>query len=229
MKLRFLVPALALALTTIAAHAQIGIYFNPVVSRISNSKADTGPFAFLGDGKTAQTFGGVDFGGYYEFAHYSKADLSVDVRDAIQHGNSASLNSFLVGVRLAAKPMAHGLKPYAQVSVGEGRTKSPLSAAHIQRLEYAVYGGVDKPLAKHVDWRIVEVSYGSVSTISSANFLANTTPPSTFPSSQSTGFQYRICVPLQISATGWLQRRSDYNGTTTDSFFGMFSRNSSPV
>ncbi|MGA8939140.1 MAG: hypothetical protein WB439_08250 [Acidobacteriaceae bacterium] len=196
MKLRFLVPALALALTTIAAHAQIGIYFNPVVSRISNSKADTGPFAFLGDGKTAQTFGGVDFGAYYDFAHYSKADLGVDVRDAIQHGNSASFNSFLVGVRLAAKPMAFNLKPYVQVSVGEGRTKAPLSSAHIQRLQFGVFVGLDKPLNKHVDWRIVEISYGTVSTINSTNFLANTTTPTSFPEAQvlgfSTGFVFRF-------------------------------------
>jgi hypothetical protein len=157
MKLRFLVPAFALALTTIAAHAQIGLYFNPVVSRVSISTPDTGPFAFLGDNATSRIFGGVDFGGYYEFAHYAKADVSVDVRDAIQHGNNASLNSFMVGPRLAAKPMAYNLKPYAQFSVGAGRTKSPLSAAHIEKLQYGIYGGVDKSLNKHVglakSWR----------------------------------------------------------------------------
>lgn len=193
MKLRFFVPAIALALTTLAAHAQVGIYFNPVVSRISNSKADTGSFAFLGDGQTAQTFGGVDFGGYYEFAHFAKSDVSVDVRDTIQHGNSASFNSFLVGARLAAKPMAFGLKPYGQFSVGEGRTKAPLSAAHINRLQYGIFGGLDKPLNKHVDWRIVEISYGSVSTISSANFEVGSPA---FPNARvlgfSTGFVFRF-------------------------------------
>jgi hypothetical protein len=194
MKLRFLVPVLALALTTIAAHAQIGLYFNPVVSRVSNSKADTGPFAFLGDGQTSQIFGGVDFGGYYEFAHFSKANVSLDMRDAIQHGNSASLNSFMVGLRVAAKPMAYyGLKPYGQLSVGAGRTKSPLSSAHIEKLQYGIYGGVDKPLNKHVDWRIVEVSYGSLSTVSSAIYDSDTTPiPAATVLGFSTGFVFRI-------------------------------------
>jgi hypothetical protein len=193
MKLRFLVPALALALTTIAAHAQIGIYVNPVVSRISNSTADTGPFAFLGSGDKSQTFGGVDFGGYYDFAHLSKADVSVDVRDAIQHGNSASLNSFMVGVRLASKPMSFGgLKPYAQFSVGEGRTRPPHGDAHIQRLQYGVFAGVDKPLAKHVDWRIVEVSYGSLTTISSQTFGATTKIPAARVLGFSTGFVFRF-------------------------------------
>jgi hypothetical protein len=192
MKLRFLVPALALALTTIAARAQVGIYFNPVVSRISNSVADTGPFAFLGDGQKSQIFGGVDFGGYYEFAHYSKADVSIDVRDAIQHGNNASINSFMVGARIAAKPMAFNLKPYGQFSVGEGRTRSPLSDAHIQRLQYGIYGGVDKPLNKHVDWRIVEISYGSVSTVSSAQFQGPIPIPAAKILGFSTGFVFRF-------------------------------------
>jgi hypothetical protein len=192
MKLRFLVPALALALTTIAAHAQIGIYVNPVVSRISNSTADTGPFAFLGDGQTSQIFGGVDFGGYYEFAHYSKFDVSADVRDAIQHGNSASLNSFMVGLRLAAHPMAFGLKPYGQFSVGAGRTRAPLSAAHINRLQYAIFGGVDKPLNKHVDWRVLEVSYGSLLTISSQTFGGPTPIPAARVLGFSTGFVFRF-------------------------------------
>jgi hypothetical protein len=192
MKLRFLVPALALALTTIAAHAQIGVYVNPVVSRISNSVADTGPFAFLGDGQTSQIFGGVDFGGYYDFAHYSKFDVGADMRDALQHGNSASLNSFMVGLRLAAHPMAFGLKPYGQFSIGAGRTRAPLSAAHLTRTQYGFYGGVDKALNKHVDWRIVEVSYGSVGTISSHTFGGPIAIPSASVLGFSTGFVFRF-------------------------------------
>ena len=193
MKLRFLALALTLVLTTIAAHAQVGIYVNPVVSRISNSTADTGPFAFLGSGETAQTFGGVDFGGYYAFAHLPKADISVDVRDAIQHGNNASLNSFLVGGRLAAHPLSFGgIKPYVQFSVGEGRTRAPRSDAHIQRLQYGIFGGVDKALAKHVDWRIVEVSYGTVDTIGSDTFGAPTHIPAARVLGFSTGFVFRF-------------------------------------
>jgi hypothetical protein len=192
MKLRFLVPTLALAFTTIAAHAQIGLYFNPVVSRISNSVPDTGPYAFLGDGQTSQIFGGVDFGGYYEFAHYSKFDVSADMRDAIQHGNNASLNSFLVGLRVAAHPMAFGLKPYGQFSVGAGRTRPPASNAHIERLQYGVFGGLDRPLNKHIDWRVVEVSYGSVGTISSETFEGPTKIPSARILGFSTGFVFRF-------------------------------------
>ena len=193
MKLRFLVPALALALTTIAAHAQVGIYVNPVVSRITNSTADTGPFAFLGSGETAQTFGGVDFGAYYDFAHFSKADVGVDLRDAFEHGNNASLNSFLLGLRVAAKPMSFaGLKPYAQFSVGAGRTKAPKSNAHIQRLQYEILVGADKAIARHVDWRIIEASYGSVDTISSQTFGGPVAVPAARILTLSTGLVFRF-------------------------------------
>jgi hypothetical protein len=192
MKLRFLVPVLALAFTTIAAQAQIGLYLNPVVSRISNSTADTGPFAFLGSGDKSQIFGGVDFGGYYEFAHYDKANVSIDMRDAIQHGNNASLNSFLVGIRLAAKPMAHDFKPYVQLSVGDGRTKSPLNPVHVSKLQYGIYGGLDRPINKHVDWRIIEVSYGSVTTVASSDYGVSPTIPAAKVLGFSTGLVFRF-------------------------------------
>ena len=193
MKLRFLAPALVLAITTIAAHAQVGVYVNPVVSRISNSVADTGPFAFLGSGQTSQIFGGLDFGAYYDFAHYSKFDVGVDMRDALEHGNNASLNSFLVGLRVAAKPMSFaGLKPYGQFSVGAGRTRPPKSNAHIERLQYGIYVGADKALAKHVDWRIIEVSCGSVDTISSQTFGGPVAVPAARILTFSTGFVFRF-------------------------------------
>jgi hypothetical protein len=85
-----------------------------------------------------------------------------------------------------------GLKPYAQFSVGEGRTRPPLSNAHIQRLQYAVFGGVDKSLTKHIDWRIVEVSYGSLTTVSSQTFGGPTPIPAARVLGFSTGFVFRF-------------------------------------
>jgi hypothetical protein len=192
MKLRLLVSCLAVALGTTAAHAQVGLYFNPVVSRVSNSKPDSGPFAFLGQNGTSATFGGVDFGAYYNFSHSTKFDVGVDVRDAIQHANNGSLNSFLVGLKLQAEPLAHGLKPYVQLSVGEGRTKAPLSPVHVSKLEYDVFGGVDRALGRHVDWRVVEVGYGSVTTIGSDTFNSGSPIPSAKLLTFSTGFVFRF-------------------------------------
>jgi hypothetical protein len=186
----FAVAALA-AMTGLSAHAQIGVYFNPVVSRISNSTADTGPFAFLGSGQTSQIFGGVDFGGYYDFVHTAKFDFGADMRDTIQHGNNASLNSFTVGVHVDAKPLAHGLKPYLQISFGDGRTRPPLSTVHVNKLEFDFTAGVDRALNRHVDWRIVELGYGRVTTIGSDTYGGPRIPEATLLNF-STGFVFRI-------------------------------------
>ncbi len=194
MKLRYLVPTFALAVTTtIAAHAQsVGIYVNPYISRLSNSVADTGSFAFLGNNSKSAVFGGIDLGGYYMFEHFSSFDVGVDIRDAIQHGNTAGLNSFLVGPRVAFKPVKYTLKPYVQLSVGAGRSHSAENPAHITRLEYAITGGIDKSLGKYVDWRVAEVGYGSVQTISSDNFGGTTTIPSAKALNFSAGFVFKI-------------------------------------
>jgi hypothetical protein len=192
MKLRFLATALALAITTIAAHAQVGLYFNPVFTSVNISTPDSGPFAFLGQDNTSKMFGGVDFGSYYMFSHQSKYDVGVDLRDTVQHGDSALLNSFLVGGRIEAKPMDHGFKPFGQVSFGFGRTHSPVNTRHITKFEYNIFGGVDKPIAKHVDFRMIEIGYGSVTTISSNDFDGTANIPAAKLITFSTGLVFRI-------------------------------------
>ncbi|MFP5231186.1 MAG: hypothetical protein ACLGQX_01020 [Acidobacteriota bacterium] len=194
MKLRFLVPVLALALTTIAAHAQYGLYVNPVVTRFSINPPDTGDMAFLGQGQSSQVFGGIMFGGYDEFLHRDKVDIGVDIRDAWQHGNNATINSFLGGFIVEAKPMKlFKLKPYGEFMVGDGRTTSALNIAHINRVQFGIYGGLDRPLTPHVDWRIAEVSWGEVQAINSQTFVFNgTAVPNTKMLGFSTGFVFRF-------------------------------------
>jgi hypothetical protein len=212
MKLRFLVPCLALALSNLAARAQdnpstvsaptagttgvgstdVGLYVNPVGTHITNSQADTGPFAFLGDGTTARMFWGANIGGYVNFYHHPKYDAGIDIRDSIVAANNAHLNSFLVGGRIVAKPIAEKFKPYAQLSIGVGSSKPPSSTVHLSRFEYGIYGGLDYTLAKHVDFRAVELGYGSVSTVNSGNFNGPTTFPSSRLFSVSSGLVFRI-------------------------------------
>jgi hypothetical protein len=192
MKLRSLVFCLTFTLATLVARAQVGIYVNPIGVHVSNSQTDTGPFAFLGDNTTSRNFYGVDIGGYYEFFHATNFDVSVDVRDSFVKGNNASLNSFLVAPRIAMKPLGAGFKPYAQLSIGLGSSKAPTSPIHLNRFEYNVYGGVDYTLAKHVDFRIVELGYGSVSTVNSGDFGGTTPLPASHLFSVSTGLVFRI-------------------------------------
>ena len=169
MKLRYLASVVLLALTTVAAHSQVGLYFNPVAIVATNSVADNGPFAFLGQNSTSQVFYGYNLGGYWDFFHSGKIGAGFDMRYSDLHANNALLRSFLVGARVSGKPFRRPFKPYAQFSFGLGTTKAPTSTVHISKLDYVLYGGVDYTLQKHVDFRVLEVGYGSLTTVSGAD------------------------------------------------------------
>ena len=177
MKLRYLATVVFLALTTVAAHAQsqgnVGLYFNPVAIVATNSLADTGPYAFLGQNSTSQVFYGYNLGGYYDFFHSGKVGVGFDMRFSDLHANNAMLRDFLVGVRVSGTPFARPFKPYVQISVGDGTTKAPLSTIHISKLDYGVFAGVDYSLAHHVDFRAFEVGYSSLATASTSTIAAS--------------------------------------------------------
>jgi hypothetical protein len=178
MRLRFVLPALALAVVAASAKAQkIGVYLNPVVTRVHISQTDTGPFAFLGENTTTRFFGGVDIGGYYNFAHQPGFDVGADVRDTIVHSNNASLNTFMVALKLQGHPWKLGVKPYVQLGIGAGTTKAEVSLVHTTKAEYGIFGGLDHPLNRHVDFRVIELGYGSVTTTSSAIYGGPTPIP----------------------------------------------------
>jgi hypothetical protein len=162
-------------MTTVAAHAQsqgnVGLYFNPIATRVSNSVVDTGDsgvFAFLGQNSTSQIFYGYDLGGYYDFYHSGKLNAGLDMRFSDQHANNAMLKNFLVGVRVSGSPFSRPFKPYIQAEIGKGSTKAPASTVHVGKVDYAVSGGIDYTLARHVDFRIIEIGYDSLTTVSSA-------------------------------------------------------------
>lgn len=165
---RILLPAL-LGIAASSAHAQSAVYFNPIVTRVSNSQADTGTFAYLGQGNKSGLRGGVSLGGYYMFGHGSKADFGVDVRDEWQRGGDALLNSFLIGVRAQGR-VGERLKPYAQLSGGVGSTRAPFTAVKTSKAMFKVYGGLDYTIGRHLDFRAVEVGYGSLTTVNSAQY-----------------------------------------------------------
>jgi hypothetical protein len=162
--------ALTLILTTAAAHAQVGLYLNPIATHVGNSglAQDSSPYAFLGPNDTSRTFFGATLGGYYDFYHSGKFGAGADIRWTDQHANNASLKEFLVGVRFTDKPFARPFKPYLQASIGGGWTKSPTSQISIKKVNYRFSIGGDYTIHKHVDFRMIEVGYGALDVISSA-------------------------------------------------------------
>jgi hypothetical protein len=195
MKLRYLATVVAFALTTVALHAQVGLYFNPIAIRVSNSVADTSSsYAFLGQDSTSNVFSGYNLGGYYDFFHSGKIDTGFDVRFSDLHANNAMLRNFLVGVRVSGKPFSRPFRPYLEATIGEGVTKAPNSTLHISKVDYAFFGGVDYRLAKHVEWRVAEIGYGALTTVSSATVGGGGTfgiPPSKLVTF-STGLVFRF-------------------------------------
>jgi len=183
MKLRYLATVVVLALTTVAAHAQsqgnVGLYMNPIAIRASNSNADSGPYAFLGQNSTSQVFYGYNLGGYYDFFHSGKLATGLDLRLDDLHANNAMLKDLLVGLRVSGQPFSRPIKPYVLVSVGQGYTKAPGSTIHIAKLDYSFFAGVDYTLARHVDLRAIEIGRGSLSTVSTATVGAGGNFPTT--------------------------------------------------
>ena len=167
MRLRFVLAAAVLAAFAASARAQVGVYLNPVFTRINNSTADSGPFAFLGQNATTRNFGGIDFGGYYDISRGPGLKFGVDLRDTRVHSGTASLNVFSVAARVEAPAMTHGIRPYVQIAAGPATSKADESLVHTTKGLFGIFAGVDYPLNRHVDFRVVELGYGSVGTTNS--------------------------------------------------------------
>lgn len=195
MRLRYVLAAVVLAAVAASARAQLGVYVNPVFDKISNSVPDTGPFAFLGEGATSRNFGGVDFGAYYNFSHAPGAKFGIDVRDTTVHSNNASLNIFSLGARIESAPLTHGLRPYAEIAAGAANSKAQQAQIHTTRGMFGIFGGIDYPLNRHVDFRIVELGFGGVTTQNSYIYGGPTQIGSSRMVQVSSGFVFRFLVP----------------------------------
>lgn len=195
MRLRYVLAAAVLAAVAASARAQFGVYINPVVNKISNSTPDTGPFAFLGEGVTSRTFGGLDLGGYYDITKGPGAKFGVDARFTTVHSNNASLDVYSLAGRVESKPLAYGLRPYAQLAAGAARSKAEQSLVHTTRGLFAGYVGVDYPLNRHVDFRIIELGYGGVTTTNSYIYGGPTPIGASRLVHISSGLVFRFGVP----------------------------------
>jgi hypothetical protein len=194
MKLRFLAVVAGLVMVAGVARAQVGVYVAPIFSRVSNP-ADTGVFAFLGDGTTSRVFGGVGFGFYDDYHHSGKWTVGGDVRATFLHGNNAPLGSFLLGPRVTYRPDTTLYRPYFQVIGGVGSSTAPHNPKGVSKPEVQVLAGLERAIGKHADWRVIEVGYGIVQTMNSS-IVAQTND---FPASRqilfSTGIVFRFGGP----------------------------------
>jgi hypothetical protein len=177
-----LVLAAVTAVATASAHAQLGVYGEFTVDRLSNiassplpAPTTTGPNARA---NTADPIGGTG-GIYYDFMKLGPVKLGADLRGTIlttKRGANVSFNdsgtriySALGGVRAAFHTPFVPLKPYIQVSAGLGRTDYGLSNTTstgqvilYNNFEYEGLAGLDIKLLPIMDWRVAEFGYGGL-------------------------------------------------------------------
>ncbi len=197
MRLRLLAPlAAVLALATGAAHAQVGIYLTPTFSRITNTTPDSSVFAFLGTNNTSRAFEGFRVGLYDDLLHSPKVETGLDLRAGIMRGGGARLADFLIGPRFTFKPQSTLLRPYVQIEGGVGSTSAAHNPLTVSKGQYGFQAGVDRPLGHVVEFRIIEVGYTFLQTVSSGTINAGTAlPPASRILTFGTGLVFRLPSP----------------------------------
>jgi hypothetical protein len=110
-------------------------------------------------------FIGADAGVTFNFYHSPAVILGLDFRGGPEIG-TPGLGSALVGFRIAGSNPVFHLKPYFQLSTGwmEQRHQTGSGAFTITDAEtyipFQIFGGVDYPVNKRIDIRVVEVGVG---------------------------------------------------------------------
>src|SRR5271156_3967251 len=179
----FLLAAVAVA-TTISAQAQVGVYGEFTVDRLSNIASSPLPQSSSPANvrsNTVDPLGGTG-GVYYDFLKLGPVKLGVDARGSILttkrgayvnfDGPGARIYSALGGVRAVFHTKYAPLKPYIQVSAGLGRSDYGLfstssttaqqpNAIH-SNFEYVGLAGLDIKLLPILDWRVAEFGYGGL-------------------------------------------------------------------
>ncbi len=80
--------------------------------------------------------------------------------------SNTTLFSTLLGPRIALHPKIVPLNPYAEFLFGAGHFSYGNNSPSTTQFDWRVLGGLDKTLLPHLDWRVIEVSYGQLNTYS---------------------------------------------------------------
>jgi hypothetical protein len=97
------------------------------------------------------------FGFYYGLYHVGPVALSADARADV----SSNIKSGLIGPRFAFHIPAIPLKPYAEALIGGSTYPTLPSGITIpNKLTGRIVGGIDTTILPHIDWRMIDYSYG---------------------------------------------------------------------
>src|ERR1700678_1552102 len=175
--------ALAVAVPTTSALAQVGAYGMFTVNQLSNIASSPQPATPTDLANTRSNdvnpLGGTG-GVYYDFLKLGPVKLGADLRGSILttkrgayvnfNGGGARIYSALGGVRGVFSRPVKPLKPYIQLSAGLGRSDYGLftqgstngSVVLHNNFEYEGLAGLDVKVFPIMDWRVVELGYGGL-------------------------------------------------------------------
>lgn len=147
---------LLFASATVAAHAQTALY-----GQFSASHFNTLP-------NVSNEWGyGGGFGLYSDFYKVPFARVGGDIRvQFTRPASNTTLTSTLLGPRISIHPKVVPLNPYAEFLFGAGHFSYGNNAPSTTQFDWRAIGGLDKTLLPHLDWRVIEVSYGQLNTYS---------------------------------------------------------------
>ena len=138
-------------ISSMTATAQVGLYgeFSVTKLNVPNTSWIYGP----------------TLGGYLDKGHFWVFSSGVDARGTLLGSGSTTLDSGLVGPRVALRPHIVPIQPYAEALIGAGHADYGQGVAHVSatKFEYQFLGGLDLTILPRIDWRVVEFSYGGLS------------------------------------------------------------------
>jgi hypothetical protein len=169
----------ALVFPALPACAQLGIYGGFTAGQLSL------PTGIGNENASEWTYGG-DVGAYLAHGHFLFFSAGVDARADILKGSSAvttgnasyNIDSGYIGPRVGFKPHVLPIQPYVEGLVGAAHIADTIkpfpfvpvgssgSTAAIEdsetKFSYQIVGGLDYTIFPRIDWRVAEISYGTL-------------------------------------------------------------------
>ena len=107
---------------------------------------------------------GGTFGFYADPLGVPFVRAGIDVRASFAGSGNETLNSYLGGLRVQIHPHVVRLMPYGEALIGAAHVNLGQGIANVDETggEYALVGGADFTILPHIDWRLVEYSWGDV-------------------------------------------------------------------
>lgn len=147
---RIIVLFIFLAGSCLAAHAQTAVYAEYGASwyGIPNLSVQSGP----------------TFGVYYDPLGVPLVRAGLDARASFMGSGSETEDTGLIGPRVQIKPHILPLMPYGEALIGVAHVDVGQGIAHTQgnQFTWALNAGVDLTVLPHIDWRVVDYTYGGI-------------------------------------------------------------------